>query len=53
MKKVLFIIPELSHGGTNKSLEFLIPHLTDLCDISIVSLNNNGIYKEIFRNYNF
>lgn len=52
MKKVLFIIPELSHGGTNKSLEFLLPHLINLCTISIVSLQDKGVYEETFQPYN-
>ena len=52
MKKVLFIIPNLSHGGTNKCLENILPFLCKSYDISIISLMEEGIYKERFTPYN-
>lgn len=51
MKKILFVIPEYSHGGTNKSLENLI-HFIDKSkfDIRIFCLYEDGetLYKNIF-----
>lgn len=53
-KKILFVIPEYSHGGTNKSLENLLHFLdTDKYSISIYSLYEDGgkLYKDIFKPY--
>lgn len=54
MKKLLFVIPEYSHGGTNKSLENLL-HFIDKekYEISIFSLYEDGgrLYKDIFSPY--
>ena len=54
MKKILFVIPEYSHGGTNKSLE----NLLSLIDkkkykISIYCLYEDGgeYYKRVFARY--
>lgn len=53
-KKILFVIPEYSHGGTNKSLENLL-HFIDKeeYDISIYSLYEDGgrLYKDKFSPY--
>lgn len=53
-KKLLFVIPEYSHGGTNKSLENLL-HFIDKSkyEVSIYSLYEDGgsLYKEIFAPY--
>ena len=54
MKKILFVIPEYSHGGTNKSLENLLSFLDkEKYDISIYSLYEDGgdYYKNIFKPY--
>lgn len=54
MKKILFIIPEYSHGGTNKSLENLLFLLDkEQYDISIYSLYEDGgdYYKKEFAPY--
>lgn len=54
MIKILFVIPEYSHGGTNKSLENLLSLLDkDKYDISIYSLYEDGgdYYKEVFKPY--
>lgn len=53
-KKILFVIPEYSHGGTNKSLEnilSLIDH--EKYDINIWCLYEDGAeyYKDKFRPY--
>ena len=48
MKKVLFVIPQLSHGGTNKCLESLLPFISNENEIHVVSLEKDGIYKKIF-----
>ena len=54
MKKILFVIPEYSHGGTNKSLENLI-HFIDKnkYEIHIYCLYEDGgtLYKRIFAPY--
>lgn len=53
-KRVLFVIPEYSHGGTNKSLENLL-HFIDFTkyEVSIYSLYEDGgfFYKDIFKPY--
>lgn len=54
MKKILFVIPEYSHGGTNKSLENLLSFLDkNKYEISIYSMYEDGgdYYKEIFKPY--
>lgn len=48
MKKVLFIIPQLCHGGTNKCLESLLPFISNKYQVHIISLEKEGIYKKIF-----
>ena len=53
-KKVLFVIPEYSHGGTNKSLENLLSLIDkQKYEISVYSLYEDGglYYKEIFKPY--
>lgn len=53
-KRILFVIPEYSHGGTNKSLENLL-HFIDKekYEVSIYSLYEDGgrLYKDIFKPY--
>ena len=42
-KKILFVIPEYSHGGTNKSLESLLSAIDEKrYEISIFSLYEDG-----------
>ena len=51
---ILFIIPEFSHGGTNKVLENLLSFIdNDKYDINIYSLYEDGgeYYKKIFKPY--
>ena len=51
MKKILFVIPEYSHGGTNKSLENLLLFLNKkMYDVSIFCLYEDGgdYYKKVF-----
>lgn len=54
VKRLLFVIPEYSHGGTNKSLENLL-HFIDQekYEVSIFSLYEDGgdYYKKIFAPY--
>ena len=53
-KKILFVIPEYSHGGTNKSLESLLSAIDEKrYEISIFSLYEDGgvFYKNIFKPY--
>ena len=52
--KLLFVIPEYSHGGTNKSLENLLFFLNkENYDIHIFSIHEDGgiYYKKIFKDY--
>jgi glycosyltransferase involved in cell wall biosynthesis len=54
MKKLLFIIPEYSHGGTNKSLENLLSLIDKTkYQISVYCLYEDGgdYYKRIFEPY--
>lgn len=54
MKRILFVIPEYSHGGTNKSLENLLYFLDKgEYDISVYCLYEDGgdYYKKIFAPY--
>lgn len=54
MKKILFVIPEYSHGGTNKSLENLLEFMDKTkYNISIYSLYEDGgdYYKKKFFPY--
>lgn len=53
-KKILFVIPEYSHGGTNKSLENLLLFLNkEMYDISIFCLYEDGgdYFKNLFKPY--
>lgn len=53
-KKILFVIPEYSHGGTNKSLENMLSLLDkEKYDINVYSLYEDGgdYYKEVFKPY--
>lgn len=53
-KKLLFVIPEYSHGGTNKSLENLLYFIDkSKYDVRIFSLYEDGgrLYKDIFAPY--
>ena len=53
MKVILFVVPQLSHGGSNKSLESILSRLnTSLFDIKIVSLKTKEEkepYYSVFR----
>lgn len=52
--KLLFVIPEYSHGGTNKSLENLLNFIDkEKYDVSVFSLYEDGgrLYKDIFAPY--
>lgn len=54
MKKVLFVIPEYSHGGTNKSLENLLSFMDkSKYDIHVYSMYEDGgdYYKMVFKPY--
>ena len=54
MKKILFVIPEYSHGGTNKSLENLLSLIDKTkYDISVYCLYEDGgdYYKKLFGSY--
>lgn len=54
MKRILFVIPEYSHGGTNKSLENLLSLIDkSKYDISIYCLYEDGgdYYKKLFAPY--
>lgn len=53
-RKLLFVIPEYSHGGTNKSLENLLSLIDKRkYDISIFCLYEDGgeYYKQVFTSY--
>lgn len=53
-KKVLFVLPDYCHGGTNKSLENLLQFLDkDRFDISIYVLYVDGVqyYRNVFHPY--
>lgn len=51
-KNILFVIPEHTHGGTNKSLLNLISLLDkEKYCISIYCINQGGFYKSLFRKY--
>lgn len=52
--RILFVIPEYSHGGVPKSLENLLAFLNkDKYDISVYCLYEDGgqYYKEVFKPY--
>ena len=54
MKKLLFVIPEYSHGGTNKSLENLLSLIDKTrYNISVYCLYEDGgeYYKKVFAPY--
>lgn len=54
MKRLLFVIPEYSHGGTNKSLENLLSLIDKTkYQISVYSLYEDGgdYYKKVFAPY--
>ena len=54
MKKIIFIIPSLSHGGTNKALENILEFLEKQpYNISIFSIDNNkkDPYYSVFKQY--
>lgn len=50
-KSILFIIPEYSQGGVQKSLENLLSFIKEKYDINILCLYEDGgdYYKEIFK----
>lgn len=53
-KKILFVIPEYSHGGTNKSLESFLSVIDEnRYEIAIFCLYEDGgiLYKNIFKPY--
>jgi len=54
MRKLLFVIPEYSHGGTNKSLENMLSLIDKTkYDVAIYCLYEDGgeYYKEVFAPY--
>lgn len=54
MKRILFVIPEYSHGGTNKSLENLLSLIDKTkYQISVYCLYEDGgeYYKKVFAPY--
>lgn len=52
-RKVLFVIPGLKHGGTNRSLINLVSLLDkNKYDISIYSMSKGGYYSTVFNAYN-
>ena len=54
MKKILFVIPEYSQGGTNKSLENLLSLIDkNIYDIKIFCIYEDGgdYYKKVFAPY--
>lgn len=51
-RTILFVVPQLSHGGSNKSLECILSKLdTSLFDIKIVSLKTNEEYEPYFSTF--
>lgn len=53
-KKILFIIPSLAHGGTNKALENILNNINQKgLDIKIFSVDSSpkGTYYPIFKEY--
>lgn len=49
MRRILFIIPALNHGGTNRSLLNIISCLNEEeYSIDIYAMNHEGPYKQIF-----
>ena len=52
MKSLLFIIPHLLHGGTNKSLQNILLEIDKTkYDIHIYSLFDRGVYKPLFKGF--
>lgn len=52
-KKLLFILPSYSHGGTNKCLQNMLSLLNeDNYEYFILTINEDDIYKELFSKYN-
>lgn len=52
-KKILFIIPNLDHGGTNRSLQNMLSLLdSNKYDFFIFSVSRDGVYRNIFSVYN-
>ena len=52
MKRVLFVIPGLGHGGTNRSMKNLIGQIGNGdIDIEILALCGEGIYRDDFEKY--
>ena len=52
MKKVLFVIPGLGHGGTNRSLKNLLGRLGETnMQVEILALHGEGVYYDDFRKY--
>lgn len=51
MKRLLFVVPYLSTGGTNRSLQCLLSFMdTDRYDIDVFALAGDGVYKDHFTN---
>lgn len=51
-KKVLFIIPNHTHGGTNRSLQNIISVLDkEKYDIYIYSITVGGFYEDVFKEF--
>lgn len=54
MKNILFILPNLEHGGTSKSLENLLKLLDKdkyCCKVVSSSPSSHGYYEEVFKDY--
>lgn len=54
MKNILFITSYTGHGGTNRSLEFLLSLIDKQqynCKVICSSPAKHGLYDEIFKNY--
>lgn len=54
MKNILFILPNLEHGGTSKSLENLLKLLDKdkyCCKVVSSFPSSHGYYEEVFKDY--
>lgn len=54
MRNILFILPNMEHGGTGRSLENLLKLLNRekyCCKVVCTNPNSHGYYEEIFKDY--
>lgn len=52
-KKILFIVPNFSTGGTNRSLQCLLNKLdTRMYDAHVFVMAHDGLYRNDFQNFN-